>query len=72
MDRSDCAAIVCSIINLGASLNMTTVAEGVETKEQLIMLRAAGCSQAQGYYFSPALTRAKIDLFYEEKVAASP
>ena len=72
MHRSDCAAIVCSIINLGSNLNMTTVAEGVETEEQLIMLRAAGCSQAQGYYFSPAIARTKIDLFYEVKVAALP
>jgi diguanylate cyclase (GGDEF)-like protein len=51
--RPDCAAIVCSIINLGRDLNMTTVAEGVETEQQLILLRAAGCSEAQGFLFSP-------------------
>ena len=50
--RPDCAAIVCSIINLGHNLNMTTVAEGVETEVQLDMLRLAGCSEAQGYLFS--------------------
>jgi EAL domain-containing protein (putative c-di-GMP-specific phosphodiesterase class I) len=52
VDRTDCAAIVCSIINLGRNLNMTTVAEGVETEQQLIMLQATGCSAAQGYLFS--------------------
>jgi diguanylate cyclase (GGDEF)-like protein len=50
-ERADCAAIVTSIINLGQNLNMTTVAEGVDTELQLTMLRVAGCSQAQGYLF---------------------
>ena len=50
--RPDCAAIVCSIISLGQNLNMTTVAEGVETQVQLDMLRLAGCSEVQGYLFS--------------------
>jgi len=54
-ERSDCAAIACSIINLGQNLNMTTVAEGVETEPQLTMLRVAGCSEAQGYLFSRPL-----------------
>jgi EAL domain-containing protein (putative c-di-GMP-specific phosphodiesterase class I) len=52
MDRIESAAIVSAIINLGHSLNITTVAEGVESERQLIMLRAAGCSEGQGYLFS--------------------
>jgi predicted signal transduction protein with EAL and GGDEF domain len=52
LERPDCAAIVGSIINLAHNLNMTTVAEGVETERQLTVLRAAGCSEAQGYLFS--------------------
>jgi diguanylate cyclase (GGDEF)-like protein len=51
-DRADCAAIVCAITGLGRSLNIVTTAEGVETQEQFDLLRAAGCSQAQGYLFS--------------------
>lgn len=47
MDAS--AAIVCAVANLGRSLDIVTVAEGVETEEQLTLLRAAGCTQAQGY-----------------------
>ncbi|MEJ2435226.1 MAG: EAL domain-containing protein, partial [Pseudolabrys sp.] len=51
-DRSDCAAIVCAIINLARALKIVTTAEGVETREQLALLRAAGCSIAQGYLLS--------------------
>lgn len=46
------AAIVCAVAGLGRSLGIATVGEGVETKEQLIALRAAGCQLAQGYLFS--------------------
>jgi len=46
------AAIVCAIVGLGRSLDIATVGEGVETKEQLVALRAAGCQFAQGYLFS--------------------
>ena len=49
--RPDCIKIVRSIAALGASLGMTTTAEGVETPEQFEQLQAAGCDQVQGYYF---------------------
>ena len=52
-NRADCAAIVCAITGLGRSLHIDTTAEGVETKEQLELLRAAGCTQVQGYLFAP-------------------
>jgi diguanylate cyclase (GGDEF)-like protein len=48
------AAIVRAIASLGASLGMETTAEGVETKEQLDLIRVEGCTEVQGYYFSPA------------------
>ncbi len=52
MTRSpDCVAIVTSIAQLAISLGMTTTAEGVETVEQLQMVRAAGCTDVQGYLF---------------------
>ena len=50
--RADCAAIVCAIAGLGRELDMVTVAEGVETRQQLEMVRAAGCRQVQGFLFS--------------------
>jgi diguanylate cyclase (GGDEF)-like protein len=49
--RDDCAAIVSSIVSLAARLGMTTTAEGVETREQLDLVRSVGCSSAQGYLF---------------------
>ncbi len=49
--RPDCIKIVRSIAALGASLGMTTTAEGVETPEQFAQLQAAGCDQVQGYHF---------------------
>jgi diguanylate cyclase (GGDEF)-like protein/PAS domain S-box-containing protein len=51
-EENDCLAIIRAVTKLGASLGMITTAEGVETKEQLDILRAEGCTQAQGYLFS--------------------
>jgi diguanylate cyclase (GGDEF)-like protein len=58
--RSDCAAIVCAIANLGRELNMVTAAEGVETREQLDLVRAAGCQQVQGFLFSRPCPASKV------------
>jgi diguanylate cyclase (GGDEF)-like protein len=49
-DTND-AAIVTAIVRMARSLGLRTVAEGVETIEQLEQLRALGCDSAQGYYF---------------------
>jgi len=46
------AAITTSIVLMGKSLNLTVVAEGVETKSQLEFLRVLECDEAQGYLFS--------------------
>lgn len=49
------AALVSAIIQLGRSLNLSIIAEGVETQEQLAFLKQQGCEEGQGYYFSKAL-----------------
>lgn len=50
--QPDDDAVVFSIINLAHSLRLKVIAEGVETEEQLDILRAHGCDQIQGFYFS--------------------
>jgi diguanylate cyclase (GGDEF)-like protein len=51
--RDGTREIVRTIVDLGHNLDMRVVAEGVETVEQLALLRAMGCDDAQGFYFSP-------------------
>jgi len=51
----DDAVITSTIINMGRSLNLTVIAEGVETEGQMSFLRAHGCDEIQGYYFSRPL-----------------
>ncbi|HWP94933.1 MAG TPA: EAL domain-containing protein [Gammaproteobacteria bacterium] len=46
----DAAVIVMTIIRMAQSLGMTTVAEGVETEEQLVFLETASCEEVQGYF----------------------
>ncbi len=48
----DCDAIVTAVTELCATLGMVTLAEGVETREQLQQLRVGNCGEAQGYLFS--------------------
>jgi EAL domain-containing protein (putative c-di-GMP-specific phosphodiesterase class I) len=61
-----CAAVVRAAINLGHSLDIEVIAEGVETKAHVDFLVAAGCEQAQGYYFNRPLSAARItDLLRE-------
>ncbi|HEU5272954.1 MAG TPA: EAL domain-containing protein [Xanthobacteraceae bacterium] len=60
-DRADCAAIVCAVTGLGRSLNVETTGEGVETTEQFELLRAAGCTQVQGYLFNRPLPAEELD-----------
>ena len=49
------ACVVNAVINMGKSLHMRIVAEGVEALDQLVFLKEHGCSEAQGYYFSRPL-----------------
>jgi EAL domain-containing protein (putative c-di-GMP-specific phosphodiesterase class I) len=49
---ADDASIVSAVISMGKSLHLRVVAEGVETREQLSLLRAQSCPEGQGYYFS--------------------
>ena len=59
--NADCAAIVAAVAGLGKSLAIDTVAEGVETAEQLTLVHAAGCTCAQGYLFGRPCRASELD-----------
>jgi diguanylate cyclase (GGDEF)-like protein/PAS domain S-box-containing protein len=59
VDPND-TAIVVAIINMAKSLDLATIAEGVETAGQLALLRSKGCNVGQGFYFSAPVTAQEI------------
>jgi len=62
-ENSDDKAIVGAIISMATSLGMQTIAEGVETQGQLEFLKAKGCTEVQGYYFSRPLPVEQFEAF---------
>jgi diguanylate cyclase (GGDEF)-like protein/PAS domain S-box-containing protein len=60
----DDGAIVAAIVGLARALNLETLAEGVETAEQLKMLRNYGCHRFQGFYFSRPLAADQADALF--------
>jgi diguanylate cyclase (GGDEF)-like protein/PAS domain S-box-containing protein len=62
------SCIVQAVVNIAAARDMTTTAEGVETKQQLELLRALGCAEMQGYLFSQPKPAAEIkQLFFSHQ-----
>ncbi len=64
----DSAAIIRAVTSLGSSFGMTTIAEGVETPEQLARIRAEGCTEAQGYLISRPLSPEAARAFIAARV----
>ena len=52
-NNGESLAILRAVVGLGSSLDIVTTAEGVETQNQLEILRTEGCTDVQGYFFSP-------------------
>jgi diguanylate cyclase (GGDEF)-like protein len=68
MDASD-ASVVSAVINMGRSLHMRVVAEGVEAVDQLLFLKEHGCSEAQGYHFSRPMKAAEFAIWTRRNAA---
>ena len=64
--KEDSRAIVTAVIGLGRSLGMSTTAEGVETEAQLDLVREQGCTEVQGFLFSPPLPGSAITKHFSE------
>ncbi|MDP3672138.1 MAG: EAL domain-containing protein [Telluria sp.] len=60
-------AIVAAIIQMAGRLGLKTIAEGVETAEQLSYLREQGCDEAQGYYYSKAVAAEQFATFVRSR-----
>ncbi|MEH2608150.1 diguanylate cyclase (GGDEF)-like protein [Bradyrhizobium sp. AZCC 1693] len=54
------SSIVQAVVNIAAASDMTTTAEGVETEQQRNLLYILGCTEMQGYLFSPAIPAAEV------------
>ena len=63
MENEENLAIVRTIVALAQNLGMDVVAEGVETEDQLMLLRKLECENGQGYLFSTPLGRCQLDQF---------
>jgi len=59
-DTPNVLTLVSTVISLARAFGMRTVAEGVETREQLRILRQIDCDEAQGYLFAPPAPASEI------------
>ena len=64
-------AVVQAIVALGRALELLLLAEGVETEEQRVLLRLAGCEEMQGYLFARPAPRETLDRVLEDARAAA-
>jgi diguanylate cyclase (GGDEF)-like protein len=67
---SESQALVQAIVALGRALKLSLLAEGVETEEQRVLLRLAGCDEMQGYLFAKPAPRETLDKLVAETGAA--
>jgi EAL domain-containing protein (putative c-di-GMP-specific phosphodiesterase class I) len=64
---SDDASITEAIIAMAHSLKLKVIAEGVETREQLVFLEDRGCDEMQGYYLSKPLSENDLAHFIKSR-----
>ncbi|RZI67768.1 MAG: EAL domain-containing protein, partial [Pseudomonas sp.] len=66
LDDDDDATIVRAIIQLGKSLGMQVIAEGVETAEQEAYIISEGCHEGQGYFYSKPLPARELLVYLKQ------
>jgi EAL domain-containing protein (putative c-di-GMP-specific phosphodiesterase class I) len=73
MVRKDCQAIIRAVVGLARSLGITTIIEGIETKEQLETAKLEGCDEGQGYLFAKPMPEREIAAYFAkcDRVAAA-
>ena len=59
--------IIKAILNLGKGLGISTTAEGIETDDQMRLMRELGCDNGQGYLFSAALPSNELPKYINEE-----
>ncbi len=70
---SEARAVIQAVSGIAESLNLTVVAEGIETQRQLDYIREHGCVGGQGYYFARPMTQARIlEYLAREKAPPEP
>ncbi|MFP5394516.1 MAG: EAL domain-containing protein, partial [Gammaproteobacteria bacterium] len=60
-------SLVSTILRLGQSLQLETVAEGIERPQEMLMLRRQGCTTGQGYHFSPPVPADEVAVMLLEQ-----
>jgi diguanylate cyclase (GGDEF)-like protein len=69
-EHQNAAAIVGAVAGLGATLGAITTAEGIEIEEHLARARDAGCTEGQGFLFSPPVSAAELATVMNRDIAA--
>jgi diguanylate cyclase (GGDEF)-like protein/PAS domain S-box-containing protein len=67
LTNANAATIVTAIVQLGQSLELEVIAEGIETDEQLRFLALRGCDSGQGYYFGPPVSAIEVPKHFEPR-----
>ncbi len=65
------ASLVSTIVRLGHTMNLETVAEGIERPDEMLMLRRQGCTTGQGYHFAPALPAGELHALLMDRTESS-
>ncbi len=60
-------ALISTIIRLGQTMQLETIAEGIEHAEEMLMLRRQGCDTGQGFHFSPPVAAAQLSDLLDEQ-----